>query len=118
MTVDQHRHSVGGGLHLVGALAVTETTFLHSVAYRDAPTDVPRVSGVSLADTKYASGFCRGYGRRIGGVGRGNLDLSNLLFYTTGKIRPGFTVNYQVFVRFSAWQRPFGGGISGFNNDL
>ena len=99
-------------------LAVTETMFLHPVAYRNAPTDVPRVSGGSLADTRFASGLCRGYGRGTGGVGRGNLDLSDLPLYPTGQTRISCTINYQVSVCITAWQCPFGGSVPGFSNDL
>jgi hypothetical protein len=44
--------------------------------------------------------------------------LSDLPFYPTGKIRPGCAIDYQMFVRCTAWQHFLGSGISGFINDL
>ena len=88
------------------------------MAYQRTSVHLSGVSRVSLAGTEYTSSFCGWNWRRIGCVGRGNFDLSDLPVYPSDQIKLDRTINSQMSLCFIDWQYYFGVSIPNFNGDL
>ena len=79
----------------------------------------PAFLGFLWLEQNMRPAFAAGIGRRIGGAGRGNFDLSDLPVYPIhGQIRLDRTIDYQVSARVIDWQCPFGFSVSCFTGDL
>ena len=62
--------------------------------------------------------FAVGIGEGLVVLVEGTLIYLICRFIPPAKIRLGRTINYQMFVRFTARKRAFGRGIPGFDYDL